>query len=117
MNKTNISLLIAAAILLIAAMLLSKNRKPQQPIETEIDRVVKTIERLDREIHDLKVELSLRSDTVKYYETLKPIIKNNYFTNEKNVLAASDSVNAVLRQSNQREFERRYFSGRYAPTK
>jgi len=118
LNETHVVIFISVILLTIFFILLS-NRKPKDlsPLEIEIQKLEKKLEKQERMIHDALIDIKMMRDTVYYYESKKPIITNNYYKNEKVVLSSNDSINAIIRKSNQSEFERRYFSGRYAPTK
>jgi hypothetical protein len=111
-------LIIASAIFLIVCIAFAIFRKKETvytPLEIEIQKLSHKIDKQERMIHDMLVEIKMHGDTVYFYEQKKPIITNNYFENEKIILTASDSSNASMRFRNQLEFERRYFKGRYTP--
>ncbi len=115
-NETHLVILVSVILLTIFFILLS-NRKREElsPLQIEIQNLEKKLEKQERMIHDMLIEIKMHSDTVYFYEQKKPIITNNYFENEKIILTASDSSNAKLRFRNQLEFESRYFKGRYSP--
>jgi hypothetical protein len=117
-NQTHVVIFISVILLTVFFILLSnRKRDNQSPLEIEIEKLQKKIDKQDRMIHDALIDIKMMRDTVYFYESKKPIITNNYFKNEKVILTANDSINAIIRANNQREFERRYFSGRYAPIK
>ena len=117
-NETHLVILVSVILLTIFFILLSnRKRDNQSPLQIEIEKLQKKIDKQDRMIHDALIDIKMMRDTVYFYESKKPIITNNYYKNEKVVLSSNDSINAIIRKSNQSEFERRYFSGRYAPTK
>jgi len=117
-NQTHIVIFISVILLTIFFILLSnRKRDNQSPLQIEIEKLQKKIDKQDRMIHDALIDIKMMRDTVYFYESKKPIITNNYFKNEKVILTSNDSINAVIRESNQREFERRYFKGRYTPIK
>ena len=117
-NQTHIVIFISVILLTVFFILLSnRNRDNQSPLQIEIEKLQKKIDKQDRMIHDALIDIKMMRDTVYFYESKKPIITNNYFKNEKVILTSNDSINAIIRESNQREFERRYFSGRYTPVK
>jgi hypothetical protein len=117
-NPTDVVIYISAILLTIFFILLvNRKRDNQSPLQIEIEKLQKKIDKQDRMIHDALIDIKMMRDTVYYYESKKPIITNNYFKNEKVTLTSNDSINAIIRESNQREFERRYFKGRYTPTK
>ena len=117
-NQTHVVIFISVILLTIFFILLSnRKRDNQSPIEIEIQKLEKKLEKQDRMIHDALIDIKMMRDTVYFYESKKPIITNNYFKNEKVILTSNDSINAIIRESNQSEFERRYFKGRYTPTK
>jgi sensor domain CHASE-containing protein len=117
-NETHLVILVSVILLTIFFILLSnRKREDSSPLQIEIEKLQKKIDKQDRMIHDALIDIKMMRDTVYYYESKKPIITNNYFKNEKVILTSNDSINAIIRESNQREFERRYFSGRYTPTK
>ena len=117
-NQTHIVIFVSVILLTIFFILLSnRKRDNQSPLEIEIQKLEKKLEKQERMIHDALIDIKMMRDTVYFYESKKPIITNNYYKNEKVVLSSNDSINAIIRKSNQSEFERRYFGGRYAPTK
>jgi len=117
-NQTHIVIFISVILLTVFFILLSnRKRDNQSPLEIEIEKLQKKIDKQDRMIHDALIDIKMMRDTVYFYESKKPIITNNYYKNEKVILTSNDSINAIIRRSNQSEFERRYFSGRYAPVK
>ena len=117
-NETHLVILVSVILLTIFFILLS-NRKREElsPLQIEIQNLEKKLEKQERMIHDMLIEIKMHGDTVYFYEQKKPIITNNYFENEKIILTASDSNNASMRFRNQLEFESRYFKGRYTPAK
>jgi sensor domain CHASE-containing protein len=118
LNETHIVIFTAVVLLTIFFILLSnRKREDLSPLEIEIEKLQKKIDKQDRMIHDALIDIKMMRDTVYYYESKKPIITNNYYKNEKVVLTSNDSINAIIRESNQSEFERRYFKGRYTPVK
>jgi sensor domain CHASE-containing protein len=117
-NETHIVIFVVVILLTIFFILLSnRKREDLSPIQIEIQKLQNKIDKQERIIHDMLIEIKMHSDTVYFYEQKKPIITNNYFENEKIILTASDSSNASMRFRNQLEFERRYFKGRYTPVK
>jgi hypothetical protein len=118
LNETHIVIFTSVILLTIFFILLSnRKREDLSPLQIEIEKLQKKIDKQDRMIHDALIDIKMMRDTVYYYESKKPIITNNYYKNEKVILTSNDSINAIIRESNQSEFERRYFSGRYTPTK
>jgi len=117
-NETHVVIFISVILLTVFFILLSNQKRDNQsPLQIEIEKLQKKIDKQDRMIHDALIDIKMMRDTVYYYESKKPIITNNYYKNEKVVLSSNDSINAIIRKSNQSEFERRYFEGRYTPTK
>ena len=117
-NETHLVILVSVILLTVFFILLSnRKRDNQSPLQIEIEKLQKKIDKQDRMIHDALIDIKMMRDTVYFYESKKPIITNNYFKNEKVILTSNDSINAIICESNQREFERRYFEGRYTPTK
>ena len=121
MNKNQLILAIIAFVLIAVIALNAIHSRREIPSATEeylnkrIDTLLHEVKRSQRLVHDLKVEIELRKDTIRIFERQLPIIKNNYYTNEKEILTNSDSANRVLRINNQLLFERDYFSGRFRP--
>jgi hypothetical protein len=95
--------------------MIEKQTPARDYLQSQQDSLMREIRRTQRLVHDLKVELSLHQDTIKMIEKQIPIIKNNYYTNEKVYLSSSDSVNHAIRLRNQYQFEQDYFSGRFSP--
>jgi|JI8StandDraft_2_1071088.scaffolds.fasta_scaffold423091_1 hypothetical protein len=120
MSKNSIIVIIALFVLIVGTLAIQLYKVEKQTpardyLQSQQDSLMREIRRTQRLVHDLKVELSLHQDTIKMIEKQIPIIKNNYYTNEKVYLSSSDSVNHAIRLRNQYQFEQDYFSGRFSP--
>ena len=120
MSKNSIIVIIALFVLIVGTLAIQLYKVEKQTpardyLQSQQDSLMREIRRTQRLVHDLKVELSLHEDTIKMIEKQIPIIKNNYYTNEKVYLSSSDSVNHAIRLRNQYQFEQDYFSGRFSP--
>jgi hypothetical protein len=120
MSKNSIIVIIAIFVLIVGTLAIQLYKVEKQTpardyLQSQQDSLMREIRRTQRLVHDLKVELSLHEDTIKMIEKQIPIIKNNYYTNEKVYLSSSDSVNHAIRLRNQYQFEQDYFSGRFSP--
>jgi hypothetical protein len=120
MSKNSIIVIIALFVLIVGTLAIQLYKVEKQTpardyLQSQQDSLIREIRRTQRLVHDLKVELSLHQDTIKMIEKQIPIIKNNYYTNEKVYLSSSDSVNHAIRLRNQYQFEQDYFSGRFSP--
>jgi len=120
MSKNSIIVIIALFVLIVGTLAIQLYKVEKQTpardyLQSQQDSLMREIRRTQRLVHDLKVELSLHQDTIKMIEKQIPIIKNNYYTNEKVYLSSSDSVNHAIRLRNQYQFEQDYFSGRFNP--
>ena len=90
--------------------------KSTQQQNQKVDSLMREVKRSQRLVQELRVDLKMHDDTIRIFENQKTTYINRYFQNEKVYLTASDSINAILRQKNQREFERDYYKGRFNPT-
>jgi hypothetical protein len=121
MNRNQLILGIFGITVIAAIAFFAIHSRKEIPSATEeylnkrIDTLLHEVKRSQRLVHDLKVEIELRKDTIRIFERQLPIIRNNYYTNEKEILTNTDSANRVLRINNQMLFERDYFSGRFRP--
>ncbi len=120
MSRNSIIVIIALFVLIVGTLAIQLYKVEKQTpardyLQSQQDSLMREIRRTQRLVHDLKVELSLHQDTIKMIEKQIPIIKNNYYTNEKVYLSSSDSVNHAIRLRNQYQFEQDYFSGRFSP--
>lgn len=121
MNRNQLILAIVGVVLITSIAFFAIHSRREIPSATEeylnkrIDTLLHEVKRRQGLVHDLKVEIELHHDTIRIFERQLPIIKNNYYTNEKEILTNSDSANRVLRINNQLLFERDYFSGRFRP--
>ena len=120
MSRNSIIAIIALFVLIVGTLAIQLYKVEKQTpardyLQSQQDSLMREIRRTQRLVHDLKVELSLHEDTIKMIEKQIPIIKNNYYTNEKVYLSSSDSVNHAIRLRNQYQFEQDYFSGRFSP--
>jgi hypothetical protein len=120
MSRNSIIAIIALFVLIVGTLAIQLYKVEKQTpardyLQSQQDSLMREIRRTQRLVHDLKVELSLHQDTIKMIEKQIPIIKNNYYTNEKVYLSSSDSVNHAIRLRNQYQFEQDYFSGRFSP--
>jgi hypothetical protein len=120
MSRNSIIVIIALFVLIIGTLAIQLYKVEKQTpardyLQSQQDSLMREIRRTQRLVHDLEVELSLHEDTIKMIEKQIPIIKNNYYTNEKVYLSSSDSVNHAIRLRNQYQFEQDYFSGRFSP--
>lgn len=121
MNKSHITLAVVILLLVLAFFLLFKREETtveelrDKFYRSQTDSLLKEIKRNKELILELESKLSLHQDTITRIERQLPIINNKYYYNEKVYLSATDSLNAVLRERNQREFERMYFEGRFSP--
>lgn len=120
MSRNSIIIIIALFVLIVGTLAIQlykveKQTPAKEYLQAQQDSLMREVRRTQRLVQDLKVELSLHDDTIKMIEKQIPIIKNNYYTNEKVYLSSSDSVNHAIRLRNQYQFERDYFSGRFSP--
>jgi septal ring factor EnvC (AmiA/AmiB activator) len=120
MSKNSIIAIIALFVLIIGILAVQlykveKQTPSREYLQSQQDSLMREIRRTQRLVQNLKVELSLHDDTIRMIERQIPIIKNNYYQNEKVYLSSSDSINRELRLRNQLQFEQDYFSGRFSP--
>jgi septal ring factor EnvC (AmiA/AmiB activator) len=120
MSRNSIIAIIALFVLIVGILAIQlykveKQTPSREYLQSQQDSLMREIRRTQRLVQNLKVELSLHDDTIRMIERQIPIIKNNYYQNEKVYLSSSDSINRELRLRNQYQFEQDYFSGRFSP--
>ncbi len=120
MSKNSIIVIIALFVLIVGTLAIQLYKVEKQTpardyLQSQQDSLMKEFRKTQQLVQDLSLKLSLHEDTIKMIEKQIPIIKNNYYTNEKVYLSSSDSVNHAIRLRNQYQFEQDYFSGRFSP--
>jgi restriction endonuclease S subunit len=116
MSKFEKIILVSITISLIMALfILLKKLDEQDYLIKELKTIEENIEKRYHQIDSINTTTEYHRDTIRLIEKKKETIINNYYKNEKNILAADDSTNHQLRIRNQKLFEQRYFGGRYNP--
>ena len=100
---------------LVGYLAFKEHNSPYEQIQKQNADLLKEIDKRDRRMHDILIERTLHTDTVKQIETRLKINEKTYYNEIAYVLSADYRTTDSLYWVNSRRFDSAFYAGQFNP--